>query len=80
MLFYIESKDKVFTLRRIMAKDTLLNLRVKQETVAKLNKVSDYLDVPYSQIVRDAINEKLEKLQLEKPELKSLLAEVALPA
>lgn len=70
MLNYIHfCKDKVFT----TMKDTLLNVRVKQETVDELNQISEVLDVPYSQIVREAIKEKIEKLQIEKPELKKLL-------
>lgn len=54
-------------------KDTLLNVRVKQETVTDLNKISEHLDIPYSQIVREAIKEKVEKLTVEYPQLKKIL-------
>lgn len=60
-------------------KDTLLNVRVKQETVVELNQISEVLDIPYSQIVREAIKEKIEKLKIENPSLQQIpAAEVAL--
>ena len=51
----------------------LLNLRVTPDTIDRLNITSNTLDIPYSQIIREAINEKLEKLQSESPKLKKAL-------
>lgn len=53
-------------------KDTLLNVRVKQETVIELNQISEVLEIPYSQIVREAIKEKLEKMRIENPALQQV--------
>ena len=59
-------------------KDTLLNVRVKQETVVELNQISEVLDIPYSQIVREAIKEKIEKLRIENPNLPRITESIAL--
>lgn len=56
-------------------KDTLLNVRVKQETVTELNKISEFLEVPYSQIVREAIKEKIDKLRIQHPNLEKVLTD-----
>jgi predicted DNA-binding protein len=51
-------------------KDKLLNFRVSEEFSERLNKASEILDIPYSQIVREAVNEKLERLAKRHPELR----------
>jgi predicted DNA-binding protein len=51
-------------------KDKLLNIRVNDEVITKLNAVSERLGIPYSQIVRQAIDEKLESLEKIYPQLK----------
>lgn len=56
-----------------MKNTTLLNVRVKPEMLSDLNRISDHLDVPYSQIVREAISEKVTELSANNPELKKLL-------
>lgn len=58
-------------------KDKLLNIRVKDELIERLNEVSAHLDIPYSQIVREAIDEKLERLEREHPKLAVLEAVAA---
>ena len=56
-----------------MKNNVLLNVRVKQETIENLNKISDVLEIPYSQFVREAISEKMEKLKAKNPEIKEIL-------
>ncbi|MDQ3748039.1 MAG: BrnA antitoxin family protein [Acidobacteriota bacterium] len=56
-----------------MKNKTLINVRVKPEMIEDLNKISNHLDVPYSQIVREAINEKVNQLVAGNPELKKIL-------
>ena len=57
-----------------MKNNVLLNVRIKQETIAELNKISTVLEVPYSQLVRQAISEKIEELKAKNPEVKKILA------
>lgn len=49
-----------------MTKDKLLNLRVSQSLIDDLQETAKRLDVPYSQIIRDAVREKLDELNLKK--------------
>ena len=56
-----------------MKNKILLNIRVKPELVDDLNKISSHLEIPYSQIVREAINEKVVRLIVDNPELKEIL-------
>lgn len=43
--------------------DKSLNIRIKSETLKELHTLADAYEIPYSQIVRDAIREKCAKLQ-----------------
>lgn len=56
-----------------------LNFRVKPEFVAELNSVAKTLEVPASQIVREAVREKLAELKRTHP-LLSEKPEVAVQA
>jgi len=51
-------------------KKILLNLRVSEEFNERLARASEVLDIPYSQIVREAVSEKLDVLEAEHPEIK----------
>lgn len=44
-------------------KTNLVNFRTTEEQTERLQKVAKSLDIPYSQIVREAINEKLDRLE-----------------
>lgn len=50
-------------------KNILLNLRVSEDFNDRLARASEVLDVPYSQIVREAVTEKLDALEKEHPEI-----------
>lgn len=51
-------------------KEKMLNLRVTEDLIDRLNRASAVLDVPYAQFVREAIKEKLEELAASHPELR----------
>jgi len=51
-------------------KDKLLNFRVSEDFSERLNRAAQILHIPYSQIVREAVNEKLERLAEQHPELR----------
>jgi len=51
-------------------KDTRLYIRASGDHKERLNKASEILDTPASQIVREAIDEKLSKLAKRHPELR----------
>lgn len=48
----------------------LLNVRVKEETIRQLNAVACALEIPYSQIVREAIKEKTERILRKNPAIR----------
>lgn len=58
-------------------KDTLLNFRVSAELAKRLRDASRSLDRPASQLVREAIVEKLEQLAQKHPELQEQAAAAA---
>lgn len=51
-------------------KEKLLNLRVSEDFFERLNKAATLLDIPYSQLVREAVNEKVQRLAKQHPELR----------
>jgi predicted DNA-binding protein len=55
-------------------KRRLMNLRVTDEFAARLNRAAEVIDRPVSQIVREAVNEKLEQLARKHPELQQQAA------
>lgn len=56
-------------------KDKKLNLKASSDFVDKLNQASAVLDIPYSQIIRSAVDEKLSELAQTNPALKTALEE-----
>lgn len=50
-------------------KDTRLNIRNNSDQMERLQKAADILEMPVSDFVRRAIEEKLEKLSRRYPEL-----------
>lgn len=54
-------------------KGTWLNIRATEEFKRRLDKAAAVLDVPASQIVREGVNERLERLAAENPRLKEAL-------
>lgn len=58
-------------------KTKLLNLRVSDEFNDRLARAAEALDIPYSQIVREAVTEKLDQLETEHPEIKKRRAKRA---
>jgi len=50
-------------------KDKTLQIRASSEQVNRLEKAAEILDVPASEVVRKAIDEKLSKLARRYPEL-----------
>lgn len=51
-------------------KEKMLNLRVTEDLIEQLNRASAVLDVPYAQLVREAVKEKLAELATKHPELR----------
>jgi predicted transcriptional regulator len=51
-------------------KTKLLNLRVSDEFNDRLSRIAEVLDIPYSQIIREAVTEKLDKLTQQHPALR----------
>lgn len=70
------SKDILFT-RHHMTKEKLINVRVTETTLRELVQVASVLDVPYSQIVRDAIREKCDRLKDSSPAVKEIFRKTA---
>jgi predicted DNA-binding protein len=50
-------------------KDKTLQIRASSEQMARLEKASEILDIPASEIVRKAIDERLSRLARRYPEL-----------
>ena len=58
-------------------KTKLLNLRVTDDFNDRLGRASNFLQIPYSQIVREAVAEKLDALEAQHPEIKKRRAKRA---
>ena len=58
-------------------KPKIWNFKADERFINRLNKAAEVLDIPASQIAREAINEKLEALAGQKPELREALEKVA---
>jgi predicted transcriptional regulator len=56
-------------------KDKRFNVRVDEPWIDRLQRAAGVLDRPASQIVRDAVNEKLERLGRRNPRLAAALDE-----
>lgn len=56
-------------------KDTRFNARVNEQWVTRLQCAAKVLDIAASQIVRDAVSEKLERLARRNPRLAEALDE-----
>ncbi len=54
-------------------KESAMTFKASPEFLDRLRAASDVLDIPASQIARDAINEKLEKLSKKNPRLAEAL-------
>ena len=54
-------------------KTVMLNLKVSEDFERKLKTSSAVLDVPYSQIIREAVSEKLDALAQTNPKLREAL-------
>lgn len=57
-----------------MSKEKRLNVRTDKLTLAKLNKAAKVTDIPYAQIVREAVKEKLSALAEQHPEINKVKA------
>lgn len=53
----------------------LMNIRMKEDALKQLAKIANALEVPYSQIVREAIREKTERLMRDDPRVRLALSE-----
>jgi predicted DNA-binding protein len=58
-------------------KEKLLNLRVSEDFNKRLNRAAEILDRPYSQIVREAVDEKLAQIAEQYPKHKKELLPAA---
>jgi len=56
-------------------KETLWNFRTTDDLIERLNRASVATDRPASQIVREAINEKLEELSRKFPQINAPASE-----
>lgn len=52
----------------------LMNIRIKEDALKQLAAIAHALEVPYSQIVREAIREKTERLMRDDPRVKEALS------
>lgn len=59
------------------AKDTMWNMKATPGFIKRLNKTAEVLDRPASQIVREAVAEKIEELAKSNPALKAALKQLA---
>lgn len=57
-----------------------LNVRTSEEFKRRLDRAAEILDVPASQIVREGVNERLERLAMANPLLREALEQVAAAA
>lgn len=48
----------------------LMNIRIKEDALKQLTVIAGALEIPYSQIVREAIREKTERLIRDDPRVK----------
>jgi predicted DNA-binding protein len=53
------------------------NLKATEEFISRLQKTAEVLDRPASQLVREAVNEKIEALSQTNPKVAEALREVA---
>jgi hypothetical protein len=64
-----------------MAQKTVpLNMKADRLWKARLDKTAEVLDVPYSQLVRESVTEKIEKLAKRNKKLAQALSEVEVVA
>jgi predicted transcriptional regulator len=61
----------------LQPKPIIWNLRASPGFIARLNKTAEVLDVPASQIVREAVAERIEKVAKNNPRLAAALRKLA---
>jgi hypothetical protein len=61
-------------------KNILINFRLNETEAKEIREISKLIDIPYSQLAREALREKISELKQTHPLLKEQPQEVALPA
>lgn len=65
-----ESEDMLHT-KNMSKKTTSVNVRLREGERQELDDIAEVLDVPTSQIVREAVREQVAKLKKRHPKLKN---------
>lgn len=52
----------------------LMNIRINEDALKKLTAVAGVLEIPYSQLVREAIREKTDRILRENPSVKKAVS------